>query len=214
MTPFLLVLSSPSGGGKTTIARQLVDAREDLAYSVSATTRAPRGHERDGADYHFLSRAEFDRRIAGGAFLEWAEYGGERYGTLRDPVDGALAAGRSVVLDIEVQGARQIRAARKDTVLVFILPPSAGVLAERLAARGTESPGQIRSRLNKAAEEVAAVGEYDYAVTNADLFTAVAQVSAVIDAEGLRVSRQTGLAESAAELGRELRAEAGKIGGN
>lgn len=109
MKPFLLVLSAPSGGGKTTIAKALLAAREDLGYSVSATTRAPRPGEREGTDYHFLARAEFDRRLAAGEFLEWAEYGGQRYGTLAAEVDGVLASGRHVVLDIEVQGARAIR---------------------------------------------------------------------------------------------------------
>jgi guanylate kinase len=204
VTPFLLVLSSPSGGGKTSIARGLLDARGDIGYSVSATTRAPRPGERDGRDYHFLSRAEFERRAKAGEFLEHATYGGNLYGTLRSEVERIFAAGRHAVLDIEVQGARQIRKSLPGSVHVFVLPPSGGELVRRLKGRNTEDPDAVRRRLEHAAHELAAVTEYDYAIVNQDLAQAVRQVSAIIDAESHRVSRQSGLADVVAGLRKEI----------
>jgi guanylate kinase len=194
VTPFLLVLSSPSGGGKTSIARQLLRVRTDVGYSVSATTRAPRPGEHDGRDYHFLSPEEFERRVAAGAFLEHAVYGGHRYGTLVAEVERVLHAGRHVVLDIEIEGARQVRRRMPGAVQVFVLPPSAEVLAERLRARDTETPEARRIRLTRAADELQAVGEYDYVVINEDLGDAVSAVGAILDAESRRVSRQQNLA--------------------
>lgn len=194
MTPFLLVLSSPSGGGKTSIARQLLRVRTDVGYSVSATTRAPRPGEHDGRDYHFLSPEEFERRVAAGQFLEHAVYGGHRYGTLVAEVERVLHAGRHVVLDIEIEGARQVRRRMPTAVQVFVLPPSAEVLAERLRARDTETPEARRIRLTRAADELQAVGEYDYVVINEDLGDAVSAVGAILDAESRRVSRQQNLA--------------------
>ena len=211
MKPFLLVLSSPSGGGKTTIARQLLLAREDLGYSVSATTRARRMKEVDGADYHFLTRDEFLRREAAGEFLETATYGGELYGTLRAEVDRLFAAGKTVVLDIEIKGARQIRAQMPDAVEVFVLPPSAAVLVGRLTGRATESPVAMRQRILRAAEELKAVSEYDYVVVNGDLFAAVAQVAAILDAESRRVSRQADLADLVERLCRDVIEETAKF---
>lgn len=194
MTPFLLVLSSPSGGGKTSIARQLLQVRSDVGYSVSATTRAPRPGEHDGRDYHFLPPEEFERRVAAGDFLEHAVYGGQRYGTLVAEVERVLHAGRHVVLDIEIDGARQVRRRMPDAVQVFVLPPSAEVLIRRLRARDTESPGARQVRLAHAADELQAVGEYDYVVINEDLDNAVGAVGAILDAESRRVSRQHNLA--------------------
>lgn len=194
MTPFLLVLSSPSGGGKTSIARQLMRVRTDVGYSVSATTRAPRPGEHEGRDYHFLSPAEFERRVEAGEFLEHAVYGGHRYGTLVAEVERVLHAGRHVVLAIEIEGARQVRRRLPDAVLVFVLPPSAEVLAERLRARDTETPADRRIRLGRAADELLAVGEYDYVVINEDLGNAVSAVGAILEAESRRVSRQQNLA--------------------
>ncbi len=211
MTPIFLVLSSPSGGGKTTIARMLQQGREDVGYSVSATTRAARAGERDGVDYHFLSRDEFMRRVAAGEFLEYATYNGNLYGTLRSEVERILAAGQHVVLDIEIQGARQVRAAFPSALLVFVLPPSARVLATRLTGRGTDDPERVRERLTLAAEELAAVTEYDYVVVNDDLFAAVASVTAVLDAESRRVSRHPALPELIARLQRDIAAEAARI---
>lgn len=189
MRPFLLVLSSPSGGGKSTIARHLLQAREELGFSVSATTRLPREGETDGVEYHFLAPEEFARREAAGEFLETATYGGARYGTLRSEVDRVLTEGRHVVLDIEVVGARQVRAARADSVLVFVMPPDGATLAERLRSRRTEDVAGLTRRLDHAREEVQALAEYDYLVMNDDLVTAVDQVAAILEAESRRLTR-------------------------
>lgn len=193
MKPFLLVLSSPSGGGKTTIAKMLLRARDDLGYSVSATTRPPRPGEQDGVDYHFLSRDDFLRRQAAGEFLEWATYAGALYGTLRSEIQRLFDAGRHAVLDIEVDGARQIRANFPDALLLFVLPPSAQVLVSRLVSRNTEESSLVRERLMRAADELAAIAEYDYVVINDDLVVAVSQVAAILDAETRRLSRQDAL---------------------
>lgn len=193
MKPFLLVLSSPSGGGKTSIARALLQARTDVGYSVSATTRAPRPGEHDGQDYHFLTAAEFERRVAADEFLEHATYGGQRYGTLRSEVERVLAGGRHAVLDIEVEGARQVVQKIPDAVRVFVLPPSAKVLIERLRGRDTETPEARRTRMARAAEELRAVDEYEYVVVNEHLRDAVAEVAAILDAESSRITRQADL---------------------
>jgi guanylate kinase len=211
VTPFLLVLSSPSGGGKTTIARTLLRERDDVAYSVSATTRSMRPGEADGRDYHFLSRAEFVRRRDAGEFLEWATYGGHLYGTLRSEVDRICAVGRHAVLDIEIAGARQLRRSFPNSVHVFVLPPSAAVLVERLIGQMTEDPSTVGVRLRHAAEELEAVGEYDYFVHNVDLPAAVAQVAAIMDAEGRRVSRQSALDGFVAQLRADVLSEAEKF---
>ena len=211
MKPFLLVLSSPSGGGKTTIARSLLQARDDLGYSVSATTRPRREDERDGVDYHFIDRDEFLRRVEAGEFLEWATYAGNLYGTLRSEIDGIFARGRTAVLDVEVEGARQIRASFPNSLHVFVLPPSAEVLVSRLAGRKTEAPAVVRERITRAADELAAVAEYDYAIFNEDLVLAVAQVAAILDAEARRVTRQEGLASFIERLRRDVIATAARI---
>jgi guanylate kinase len=202
----LLVLSAPSGGGKTTIARKLLQVRNDLGYSVSATTRATRNGERDGEDYHFLTRAEFERRRDQGEFLEWAEYGAQLYGTLKREIDRIFREGRHAVLDIEVEGARQIRRNFPNSLQVFVLPPSADVLVERLKRRNTENPELLRKRLTHASEELAAVAEYDYAVVNEDLNTAVEQVSAILDgkAEERLISRQQDLPARIERLRRDV----------
>jgi guanylate kinase len=204
VTPFLLVLSAPSGGGKSTIARNLLQGRDDLGYSVSATTRPMREGERDGVDYHFLSREEFLRRREAGEFLESATYGGHLYGTLRSEIDAIFARGRHAVLDIEIDGARQIRATFPNSLHVFVLPPSAEVLIGRLRGRNTEPPEALRERITRAAEELAAVAEYDYALVNQDLVVAVAQVAAILDAEARRVSRQQDLPKFVARLRKDV----------
>lgn len=204
MTPFLLVVSAPSGAGKTTITQALLAARDDLGFSISATTRAPRAGEREGVHYHFLGREEFDRRIAAGEFLEWAEYGGHRYGTLRTEVDRVLAEGRHVVLDIEVQGARQVRERCQNVVSVFILPPSAKALADRLGGRNTEHRPVVAQRLRAAVGELAEALAYDYVVVNADKTQAVAEVAAILDAEAHRPGRQPDLRQQIADLVRDL----------
>ena len=211
MRPFLLVLSSPSGGGKTTIAKSLLRARDDLGYSVSATTRPKREGERDGVDYHFLTRDEFRRRVDAGEFLEWASYAGNQYGTLRSEIDRIFGRGRTAVLDVEIEGARQIRATFPNSLHVFVLPPSAEVLVGRLAGRNTEAPEVIRERIGRAADELAAVAEYDYAIVNEDLVVAVAQVAAILDAEARRVTRQESLSPFIERLRRDVLAAASRI---
>jgi guanylate kinase len=209
----LLVLSAPSGGGKTSIAKKLLQVRKDLGYSVSATTRATRNGERDGQDYHFLSREEFERRRDRGEFLEWAEYGAQLYGTLKREIDRIFGEGRHAVLDIEIEGARQIRRNFPNSLQVFVLPPSADVLVERLKRRNTENPELLRKRLTHASEELAAVAEYDYAVVNEDLNTAVDQVSAILDgkADERLVSRQHDLPARIERLRRDVVKAAEKI---
>jgi guanylate kinase len=209
----LLVLSAPSGGGKTTIARQLLQVRNDLGYSVSATTRATRNGEQEGVDYHFLTRAEFERRRKNDEFLEWAEYGAQLYGTLKSEIDRIFAKGCHAVLDIEIEGARQIRKNFSNSLEVFVLPPSAEVLVERLTRRNTENPELVRKRLIRASDELAAVAEYDYAVVNEDLNTVVEQVSAILDgkAEDRLVSRQGDLPARIQRLRRDVVKAAEKI---
>ena len=211
MTPFLLVLSSPSGAGKTSIARRLLETRGDFAYSVSATTRPRRPGETDGRDYHFLAAGEFERRVAAGEFLEHATYGGHRYGTLRSEVDAIFRSGKHALLDIEIAGARQLRASFPDAVHVFVLPPSGDELVRRLEGRNTEDPTAVRRRLDHAAAELAAVGEYGYAVVNDDLARAVARVSAIVDAECQRIGRQDELTAFVAALRRQVLAEAARF---
>ena len=211
MKPFLLVLSSPSGGGKTSIAKNLLQGRDDLGYSVSATTRPMREGERDGRDYHFISRDEFIRRRDAGEFLEWATYGGHLYGTLRSEIERIFARGRHAVLDIEIEGARQIRANFPNSLHVFVLPPSADVLVGRLTGRRTEPVEVIRERGSRAADELTAVAEYDYALVNEELVVAVAQVAAILDAEARRVSRQDSLPAFIEKLRRDVTTAVTKI---
>jgi guanylate kinase len=210
--PFFLVLSAPSGGGKTTIAKMLLQAREDLGYSVSATTRAKRPGERDEVDYHFLSRDEFVRRRDNGEFLEWATYGGELYGTLKSEIERIFAQGRHAVLDVEIEGARQIRRNFENSLLLFVLPPSAEALVQRLVGRKTEDPALVRERIVRAAEELTAVAEYDYAILNEDLVVAVAQVAAILEAESWRVNRQDTMPDFIEQLRRDVVKAAEKIG--
>ena len=198
------MLSSPSGGGKSTIARHLLEARDDVTYSVSATTRPSRPGEVDGREYHFLTRTEFERRVAAGDFVEWAEYGGNLYGTLGAEIERGLAAGRHVVLDIEVAGSRQVRRRFPEAVQVFVLPPSAAVLAQRLKGRNTEDPAAIARRLAIAGTELGAAGEYEYVVINDDVVDAVSQVAAILDVEARRVRRLTNLEVVIAGLRKDL----------
>ena len=211
MRPFLLVLSAPSGGGKSTIAKQLLNARDDLGYSVSATTRPMRAGERDGADYHFVTRAEFLRRVEAGEFLEWATYAGELYGTLRSEIDRIFAEGRIAVLDVEIEGSRQIRSSFPNSLHLFVLPPSAEVLVGRLTGRNTEPRAVVRERIARAADELAAVVEYDYAIFNEDLVVAVSQVAAILEAEARRVARQDELPGFIDRLRRDVIAAAARI---
>jgi guanylate kinase len=193
MMAFPIILSSPSGGGKTTIAHKLLAARKDLGYSVSATTRPPREGEADGRDYHFRSLADFKRGQAGGEFAESAEVHGHLYGTLRAEVDRVLASGKHVIMDIDVQGTRQFAAAFPDSVLIFILPPSAEALIARLEARGTEDPKSLIRRFRSAKDELKAIDLYEYVVVNDEVDSAVAAISGIIEAEGAKRSRDGGL---------------------
>ena len=179
----VFVITGPSGVGKGTLIATLLERVPDLELSVSATTREPRAGEVDGRDYHFLSAAEFDRRIEREDFLEFATYSGNRYGTLRSEVRKRLDGGHSVVLEIEVQGARQVRAAMRESIQVFIAPPDPGVLRERLESRGADSAAAIDARLEVAEQELAAQGEFAYCVTNADLERAAADLEGIVRAE-------------------------------
>ena len=183
MSPFPVILSAPSGGGKTTIARMLLGRRPDLGYSVSCTTRAPRQGEVAGRDYYFMSRAEFIAKREQGAFAESAEVHGNLYGTLRAEVERVMNGGRHVVMDIDVQGAVQFVRAFPLSVTIFILPPSAEVLLERLRGRKTESSAQLAARLQSALQELQQVDEYEYVVMNDELERAVSSVESIIDAE-------------------------------
>jgi guanylate kinase len=182
----------------------LLEAREDVTYSVSATTRPMRAGEEDGREYHFLARPEFQRRVAAGEFAEWAEYGGNLYGTLRSEVERGLGAGRHVVLDIEVSGSRQVRSLYPEAVQVFVLPPSAAVLAQRLKGRNTEDPTTVARRLEIASLELEAAREYEYVVVNDDMVDAVSQVAAILDVEARRVRRLTNLDRIIANLRHDL----------
>lgn len=183
MTPRLVVLSAPSGGGKTTITKEILARRRDVGYSVSATTRAPRPGERDGQAYHFLSAARFAELEKQGAFLESAEYAGARYGTLKAEVDKVLASGRHVVLDIEIAGAKRVRELYPwpRSVEIFVLPPSVEVLLDRLRGRKTESDEAIAPRISQAIEELAESQAFDYRIINDDLARAVRDVEAIIE---------------------------------
>lgn len=177
------VVAAPSGTGKTTVCRRVVESDPGIVFSVSHTTRPRRPGEEEGRDYHFVSPEEFARLVAAGAFLEWAVYNDHRYGTTWRAVDDALERGLDVLLEIEVQGARQVRARRDDARLLFLLPPSFEALAERLRGRGTDEPRQVERRLALARRELGAVLEFDYAVENADLERCVADVLAIVRAE-------------------------------
>jgi guanylate kinase len=187
--PFPVILSAPSGGGKTTIARRLLAERADVGYSVSCTTRAPRAGEVHGRDYYFLSREDFEGARDRGEFAEWAPVHGNLYGTLRREVERVLREGRHVLMDIDIQGAHDFGIAFPAAVRIFVLPPSGEVLLGRLQGRASESAESFAVRVRNAREEVAAAREYEYVVVNDDLERAVAQVASIIDAEGSRRER-------------------------
>lgn len=176
----LFVITGPSGVGKGTLIATVLDRVPDLELSVSATTRKARPGEIDGRDYYFLDDREFDRRVRDGAFLEHAEYSGSRYGTLRSEVDERMRAGKSVVLEIEVQGARQVRAAMPESMQVFIAPPDPSVLRRRLEARGTDDPAAIRERLHLAESELAAEPEFPNRVVNDEVDRAAGELERIV----------------------------------
>ena len=178
------VVAAPSGTGKTTVCRRLVDADPALEFSVSHTTREPREGEHEGDDYHFVSGERFKVLVAEKAFLEWAEYNGNLYGTSQVSIDAPLDQGHDVILEIEIKGATQVRERRADARFIFLLPPSMEVLAARLRGRGTDSEETIARRLRWAAEqEVVAVRAFDYAVVNDDLQRCLADVGSIVAAE-------------------------------
>ena len=190
----MLVLSSPSGAGKTTISRRLLDTDGNLSLSISATTRPPRPGETDGKDYYFVDKARFDAMVEGGELLEHALVFGNNYGTPRAPVEQALEAGRDVLFDIDWQGTQQVReTARDDLVSVFILPPSTAELERRLHSRAQDSDEVVRARMAKAADEMSHWPEYDYIIINDDLERSVEQVEAILTAERLKRERRIGL---------------------
>jgi guanylate kinase len=190
----MLVLSSPSGAGKTTLSRLLLERDSALELSISVTTRKPRREEINGRDYHFIDGERFDAMVAHGDLLEWAEVFGNRYGTPRAPVVRALAAGRDVLFDIDWQGTQQLREnGRDDLVSVFVLPPTIPDLEARLRNRAQDDEAVIRSRMAKAASEMSHWAEYDYVVVNRDLFRAFDDIRAILAAERLKRERQTGL---------------------
>ena len=190
----MLVLSSPSGAGKTSISRALLERDATLELSVSVTTRPPRPGEVDGRDYRFVGKADFDRMVAAGQLLEHARVFDYHYGTPREPVEAALAAGRDVLFDVDWQGTQQIsQQAPQDLVRVFILPPSTGELERRLRARAQDSDDVVRGRMAKAVSEMSHWPEYDYIVINRVLEESVAKVASILAAERLRGYRLTGL---------------------
>ncbi len=202
--PSPLVLAAPSGTGKTTIAHALVDRFPHFVFSVSATTRPPRAGERDGEDYDFVSRETFESMIRDDALVEWAEVHGNLYGTPRRNLEGAQARGEHVVLDIDVQGARQIKERVPESVLLFIFPPSAAALWGRLTARGTEDLDEVRRRLRAAHRELEEAAHFDYIVVNDDLERAIARVRAIVEAESHRPLRALDLPGEVTRLRREI----------
>ncbi len=186
----LIVVSGPSGVGKSTVIRGLMGLRSDLAFSVSATTRPPREGEQDGVNYHFVTRERFERMVEERQLLEYAEYVDNRYGTPRAPVEAFMAEGKSVILDIEVQGALQVKRAMPEAVLIFLAPPSLEELERRLRGRGTDSEEKILGRLETARREFLHIREYDYIVFNEQWETASGELDAIITAEKCRTGNR------------------------
>jgi guanylate kinase len=201
----MFVLSSPSGAGKTTLSRLLIDHVLGLSMSVSATTRPMRPGEVEGRDYLFVEKTRFDRMVGQNELLEWATVFGNRYGTPRLPVEAALSAGRDVLFDIDWQGTQQLREkARADVVSVFILPPSAEDLEKRLHSRAQDSDEVIRGRMSRASHEMSHWAEYDYIVINHKIEDAFAEVQSILKAERLKRERRTGLTEFVRKLQQQL----------
>lgn len=201
----MFVLSSPSGAGKTTLSRLLIERVQGLTLSVSATTRPMRPGEVDGRDYRFVDNEAFEQMVQRGELLEWARVFDNRYGTPRIPVEEALSSGRDVLFDIDWQGTQQLREkARADVVSVFILPPSAADLESRLHTRAQDSNDVIRGRMDRAAHELSHWAEYDYIVINQNVDEAFAEVHSILKAERLKRERRTGLTAFVRELQKQL----------
>jgi guanylate kinase len=199
-TNFPIIFAAPSGAGKTTIARELGRRRSDVEFSISATTRAPRPGEEDGVDYHFRSEAEFRLMIERHELLEWAEVHGQLYGTPVANLEHARVRRHFLLLDIDVQGSRQIKRAVPDAVSIFVLPPSASELARRLVGRASEDPDKRARRLRAARDEIEAAAEFDYLIVNDDLGAAVDAVEGILAAECRRSARIEALADHVRRL--------------
>ena len=199
----VFVISAPSGTGKTTLARRLLQEVERLVFSVSHTTRAPRSGEIDGTDYHFIDRPQFERLVAGGDFLEWAEVGDALYGTSRRTVEQITSSGRDVLLDLDTQGAAAIRRILPEAILIFIMPPGLDALRRRLGDRGTEGPEALERRISLAGGEIAKADAYDYIVINDDLGAAFERLKAILLAARCRTGRRFGDPGGAAQEGAE-----------
>jgi len=207
VTHFPIILSAPSGGGKTTIAKAILSGRKDIGYSVSCTTRQPRPGEIQGKDYYFISRTEFLTKREKGDFAESAEVHGNLYGTLRSEVLKVLESGRHVLMDVDVQGAVQFMRVFPQSVTIFVLPPSAEVLLERLRMRKTESAQELADRLQSALQELQSVDEYEYVVVNDNLDEAIKRIGSIIDAEVSSRERVVGLRTQVALLIDQLERE-------
>ncbi len=194
---FIIVLSSPSGAGKTTLTRKLLESDPSLALSVSVTTRARRPNELDGVHYHFIAQARFDEMVVAGELLEYANVFGNSYGTPREPVERELTAGRVIVSDLDWQGTQQLGQSTlaADVVSIFILPPSIGELERRLTQRNQDSPAVVRHRMDKAMDEMSHWPEYEYVLVNNDLPDSLASLQAIVMAERAKRKRQTGLVD-------------------
>ena len=198
----LIVLSSPSGAGKSTISRMLLDADADISMSISATTRPMRPGEQEGIHYHFVDDIEFDRLIEAGEFVEWAHVFGYRYGTPKMPVKNALRDGRDILFDIDWQGTQQLKAAMgEDLVSIFLLPPAMAELERRLRERGTDSEATIGDRMSRAAAEISHWPEYEYVLVNEKAEECLRQIRAIVAAERLKTRRQTNLVPFTRVLG-------------
>ena len=199
-TTSIVVLSAPSGAGKTTIAKGLVKSREDVVFSVSATTRSSRDNEVDGVDYHFLSEPDFRAMLEADEFVECAEVHGHLYGTPRQALQDAQDRGRFLILDIDVQGAMQVRRRVPDAVLVFVLPPTADALVQRLRERGTEGEDTLARRIENARDELEQASQFDYIVVNENLDQAIEEVQSIVLAQGRRTDRAIDLSDRIRQL--------------